>query len=116
MTTRTQWVRKVTDSHRNRSILQRLSFICPGTLARTDQWRPLPASSDGRESFAHVFVDCNIEGQGDLFSDSRTAPAGIPLLHFDDRVMSSALGPFGPGLGRRFGENSMRYFCLHTAW
>src|SRR6202035_5943223 len=40
----------------------------------------------GENPSHHVFVDCNIEGQGDLFSDSRTAPAGIPLLHFDDRV------------------------------
>jgi hypothetical protein len=29
--------------------------------------------------------------------------------------MSSALGPFGPGLRRRFGENSIRYFCLLKA-
>jgi hypothetical protein len=27
--TRTQWVRNVADSHRNRSILQRLSFMWP---------------------------------------------------------------------------------------
>jgi hypothetical protein len=40
----------------------------------------------GENPSHHVFVDRNIEGQGDLFSDSRTAPAGIPLLHFDDRV------------------------------
>src|SRR6266702_5002939 len=29
--------------------------------------------------------------------------------------MSSALGPFGPGLRRRVGENSTRYFCLLKA-
>ena len=32
----------------------------------------------------HVFVDW--ERQGDLLGDSRTAPIGIPLLHFDDRM------------------------------
>jgi len=34
----------------------------------------------------HVFVDWDVEGQGDLFSDSRTAPARIPLLHFHNRM------------------------------
>src|SRR5437016_86010 len=29
--------------------------------------------------------------------------------------MSCVLGPFGPGLQRRFGENSSRYFCLLKA-
>src|SRR6516225_10120267 len=29
--------------------------------------------------------------------------------------MSSALGPFGPGFRRRFGENRTRYFCLLKA-
>ena len=30
----TQWVRNVADSHRNRSILQRLSFRCPMKLSQ----------------------------------------------------------------------------------
>src|SRR5712691_11998483 len=33
MTTRTQWVRNVADSHRNISRLQRLSFRCPWRIA-----------------------------------------------------------------------------------
>jgi hypothetical protein len=40
----------------------------------------------GENPSNHVFVDCKVEGQGDLFSDSRTTPAGIALLHFDDRM------------------------------
>jgi hypothetical protein len=40
----------------------------------------------GENPSNHVFVDRKVEGQGDRFSDSRTAPAGIPLLHFDDRM------------------------------
>jgi hypothetical protein len=28
----------------------------------------------------------DVERQGDLLGDSRTAPAGITLLHFDDRT------------------------------
>src|SRR4029077_6114447 len=34
----------------------------------------------------HVLVDLDVERQGDLLGDSRTAPAGITLLHFDDRT------------------------------
>jgi len=52
----------------------------------------------GENPSNHVFVDGKVEGQGDLFRDSRTTPAGIALLHFDDAWTSSALVPFGPGL------------------
>jgi hypothetical protein len=34
----------------------------------------------------HIFVDLDVEGRGNLLGDSRTAPLGITLLHFDDRV------------------------------
>jgi len=34
----------------------------------------------------HVFVDWDVERQGDLLRDSRTAPVGITLLHFYDRM------------------------------
>jgi hypothetical protein len=34
----------------------------------------------------HVFVDLDVERQGHLLCDSRTAPVGIALLHFDDRT------------------------------
>ena len=60
----------------------------------------------------HVFVDLDVERQGHLLSDSRTAPVGIPLVHCDDRTV---LGTFGPGFRRRFWENSIRYFRLHKA-
>jgi hypothetical protein len=30
-----------------------------------------------------------VERQGDLLGDSRTAPIGITLLHFDDRMNAS---------------------------
>jgi hypothetical protein len=33
-----------------------------------------------------VFVDLDVARQGDLLCDSRTAPVGITLLHFDDRT------------------------------
>jgi hypothetical protein len=31
----------------------------------------------------HVFVDGDVERQGDLLGHSRTAPIGITLLHFE---------------------------------
>jgi hypothetical protein len=34
----------------------------------------------------HAFVDLDVELQGDLLCDSRTAPVGIALLHFYDRT------------------------------
>ena len=52
----------------------------------------------------HVFVDCDVERQGDLLGDSRTAPMGITFASFAHRPrieMRSTLGPFGPGFRRR---------------
>ena len=40
----------------------------------------------GENPANYVFVDLDVERQGDLLSDSRTAPMGITLLHFDDRM------------------------------
>jgi hypothetical protein len=40
----------------------------------------------GENPANHVFVDLDIGCQGDLLCDSRTAPVGITLLHFDDRM------------------------------
>jgi hypothetical protein len=33
-----------------------------------------------------VFVDLDVERQGDLLCDPRRAPVGVALLHFDDRM------------------------------
>jgi len=40
----------------------------------------------GENPSNHVFVDLDVERQGHLLCDSRTAPVGITLLHFDDRM------------------------------
>ena len=40
----------------------------------------------GENSANYVFVDLDVEHQSDLLSDSRTAPIGITLLHFHDRM------------------------------
>src|SRR5216684_5686673 len=55
MTTRTQWVRNVADSHRNRSILQRLSFMWP----RKVSLRPLPPDGMGEQG-AHDVSDLRL--------------------------------------------------------
>jgi hypothetical protein len=46
----------------------------------------------------HVFLDLDVERQGDLLCDSRTAPAGITLLHFDDRMDEFWARTFRAGL------------------
>ena len=66
-------------------LLQRVSFMWPRRVSQEGTpgalSRPVVI---GENPSNHVFVDCKVEGQGDLFSDSRTTPAGIALLHSDD--------------------------------
>ena len=52
----------------------------------------------GENSSNYVFVDLDVERQGDLLSDSRTAPMGITLLHFDDRMNEFSARSFRAGL------------------
>src|SRR5262250_1372180 len=52
----------------------------------------------GENSANYVFVDWDVERQGDLLSDSRTAPMGITLLHFDDRMNELCTRSFRAGL------------------
>jgi len=40
----------------------------------------------GESPSNHVFVNLDVERQGDVLGDSRTAPVGITLLHFEDRM------------------------------
>ncbi len=40
----------------------------------------------GENPSNHVFVNLDVERQGHLLGDSRTAPARITLLHFEDRM------------------------------
>jgi hypothetical protein len=42
----------------------------------------------GENPANHVFVDLDVERQGNLLGDSRTARIGITLLHFDDHRAS----------------------------
>ena len=40
----------------------------------------------GENPANYVFVDLDVERQGDLLCDPRRAPVGVTLLHFDDRM------------------------------
>src|SRR5437016_10815943 len=61
-----------------------------GVLPRPVALRENPAN--------HIFIDLNVERQGHLLGDSRTAPVGIPLLHFDYRPDELRTRPFRAGL------------------
>jgi hypothetical protein len=52
----------------------------------------------GENPANHVFVDLDVERQGDLLCNSRTAPVGIPLIHFDDRMNEFFARSFRAGL------------------
>jgi hypothetical protein len=74
-------------------------FYGPGKSERKDHRGAVPGDSDGRVNPAnHVFVDLKRERQGHLLSDSRTAPVGITLLHFDDRTDEFCARTFRAGL------------------
>jgi len=64
----------------------------------------------------NVFVDLNVERQGDLLAIREQPQRGLRCFMSTTAWMSSALGPFRPGFRRRFGENSMRWFRWLKAW
>jgi hypothetical protein len=61
----------------------------PGALSRPVVMGENPSN--------HVFVDFDLERQGDLLGDSWTAPVGITLLRFDDRTDEFCARPFRAG-------------------
>jgi len=52
----------------------------------------------GENPANYVFVDLDVERQGYLLCDSRTAPVGITLLHFDHQMEEVCAGSFRTGL------------------
>ena len=86
MTTRTQWLRNDADSHRNRFILQGLSFGAeecePGWVCRI-RLRPVMNTED---TVNHILVDGNAESQRDLLGDTGTTPVEITPFQFNDCV------------------------------
>jgi len=57
----------------------------------------------GEDPSNHVLVDLDVERQGDLLGDSRTAPVGITLLHLDDRTDEFCTRSFRAGLPTTIG-------------
>ena len=58
-------------------------------------FRPIVA---GENPSNNVFVDGDVESQGNLLSDSRAAPGGIALLHLDNSVDEFFVGSVWSGL------------------
>jgi hypothetical protein len=57
----------------------------------------------GENPSNHVFVDGDVEGQGNLLSNSRAAPSGIELLHLQDGFQEFLAGSLGAGLAFALG-------------
>jgi hypothetical protein len=51
----------------------------------------------GENPSNNVFVDGEVESQGNLLSDARTAPGGIALLHLDDGFNEFFVGALWAG-------------------
>src|SRR3984885_10219344 len=68
----------------------------------------------GENPSNHVFVYWKVEGQGDLFSNSRTAPAVVPLLHFHNRMDEFCTRSLLAGLATAIGgEQHAVLFLAH---
>ena len=87
ITTRTQHVLRVADSHRKRSQLHKLSFVWPRNVSQegpADIWlRPVMNAQD---SANNILVDLDAERQRDLLSNAGTAPVGIAPFRGNDGV------------------------------
>src|SRR6516225_5739413 len=106
MTISTQCVRRVADSQRKRSRLQRLSFILP--IKREPGWTfriALRPVMSGENATHDILVDLDAEGQGELLSHSRATPVRITQFHFNDCVdeffVRSFWARLTPTLGRK---------------
>ena len=70
----------------------------------------------GENPSNYVFVDWDVESQGNLLSNSRTAPGGIALLCLDNGFNEFFVGSLWTGLRLRLDEKSRRYFRFLRAW
>ena len=72
-------------------------------------FRPIVA---GENPSNNVFVDGDVESQGNLLSNSRTAPGGITLLHLDDGFNEFFVGPLWSGLTSVLGGEEQAIFSI----
>ena len=116
MTSSTQWLRKIADSHRNRSMLQRLSFVCPRKVShegphesgsgwyRTARMRRTTSLSIAMPKARAIC--CAIRGQPQV---------GFRCFMSTTAAITSWVGLFGPGFFGTPDEKSRRYFRLVRA-
>ena len=111
ITTRTQWVRNIADSHRNRSMLQRLSFACPrnvnhdGPRATRDLVDSVKRECGGQRPCR--FQRRRLDRSAVRFADNPKSYCAASSRRWRRKVPSMDL--FGP-VRHRFGENNNRYF------
>ena len=67
---------------------------------------------DGENPSNNVFVDGDVESQGNLLSNSRTAPGWIALLHLDDSVDEFFAGPLWSGFTPALGGEEQAIFSI----
>ena len=85
--------------------------MCPSNVSRECHPEPGPGRLRWARILDHVFVDWHVEGPDDLFSDSRTPRRGFRCFISTSAWMSSAFGPFGSGLRRRWGRKAYGTFA-----
>src|SRR3954454_3465831 len=86
ITTRTQYVLRVADSHRNKSQLHKLSFVAeegkPGRTSRSRLWPVI----DVQDATNQILVDLDTESQRDLLSNAGTTPIRVAPFHCNDGI------------------------------
>jgi len=70
----------------------------PGWAAGVSNWAEVIC----QDELDNVFIDGDTEGQCNLLGDSRAAPGGIALFHFDNGVDEFSGRSFRTGLAREF--------------
>ena len=69
----------------------------------------------GEKPANDVFVDLDVERQGDLLCDSRTAPVGITVLHFDHQMDGFCTGSSRTGLPMAVRREQHPWLCERLA-
>lgn len=67
---------------------------------------------NAQDSANYVLIDLDAKSQSNLLGDSRQPQPGLRRFISATAVMSSLLGPFGPGRRRTLDENNRRYFLF----
>src|SRR5215472_9757388 len=117
ITTKTQWVRRVADSHRNKSQLHKLVLRVtekrkPGRTSRIRFWPVMNA----QHTADNVFIDLHTKSQRDLLSNAGTTAAGIASFHRHDGLDEVSVGSLRarPTAVLRRKQHTVLSFAQHT--